>query len=129
MKSPEWLHSEFTLGYFVNKASTSQEEYRKFVQSLVGQKYDCPLKEVVGSVLFGNQGFINFIKQNFISSRKPNKDLPALGQLVPRIAMEVIFAEVDLVFVQGTVWRCSITSSVAGDHSCRMPRTDIIGLL
>jgi len=99
-KSPQWLRREFILGYFGNKASASQDDYRKFVQSLVGQEYDSPLKEVVGSVLLGGQDFINFIKQKFISSRKLDKDLPALRQLVPRISMEVIFAEVDSIFVQ-----------------------------
>ena len=99
-KSPEWLRREFILGYFGNKASASQKEYRKFVQSLVGQEYDSPLKNVVGSVLLGSQDFINFIKQEFISSLGPDKDLPALRQLVPRVSMEVVFAEVDSVFVQ-----------------------------
>ena len=99
-KSPQWLRREFILGYFDNKAHASQEKYRKFVQSLVGQKYDSPLKDVVGSVLLGSQDFINFIKQKFISSRKSNKDIPALRQLVPRVSMGVIFAEVDSVFVQ-----------------------------
>ena len=99
-KSPEWLRREFILGYFGSKASASQEEYRKFIQSLVGQEYDSPLKNVVGSVLLGSQDFINFIKQEFISSLGPGKDLPALRQLVPRVSMEVVFAEVDSVFVQ-----------------------------
>jgi len=99
-KSPEWLRREFILGYFGNKASASQKEYRKFVQSLVGQEYDSPLKNVVGSVLLGSQDFINFIKQEFISSLGPGKDLPALRQLVPRVSMEVVFAEVDSVFVK-----------------------------
>ena len=46
------------------------------------------------------QDFINFIKQKFISSRGSANDLPALRQLVPRVSMEVVFAEVDSVFVQ-----------------------------
>jgi len=99
-KSPQWLRREFILGCFGNKASASQEEYRKFVQSLVGQKYDSPLKDVVGSVLLGSQDFISFIKKKFISSRKSDKDIPALRHLVPRVSMELIFAEVDSVFVQ-----------------------------
>jgi REP-associated tyrosine transposase len=99
-KSPEWLHREFILGYFGGKASTSQKEYLKFVQSRIGQVYDSPLRDVVGSLLLGSQGFINFIKQEFILRREPDKDLPALRQLVPRVSMEVVFDEVDSVFKQ-----------------------------
>jgi hypothetical protein len=99
-KSQEWLRREFILGYFGSKTSASQKEYRKFVQSLLGQQYDDPLRDVVGSVLLGRQDFINFIKQKFISRREPDKDLPALRQLVPRVTMEVVFAEVDAVFLQ-----------------------------
>jgi REP element-mobilizing transposase RayT len=99
-KSPEWLRREFILDYFGSKASASEKEYRKFVQSLLGQQYDNPLRDVVGLVLLGSQDFINFIKQKFISSREPDKDLPTLRQLVPRVSMEVVFAEVDAVFVQ-----------------------------
>ena len=99
-KSPKWLRREFILGYFGSKASASQKEYLKFVQSLIGQEYDSPLRDVVGSVLLGSQDFINFIKQKFILSRGPAKDLPALRQLAPRVSMEVVFAEVDSVFMQ-----------------------------
>ena len=99
-KSPKWLRREFILGYFGNKASVSQDEYRKFVHSLVGQEYDSPLRNVVGSILLGSQDFINGIKQEFISSLGPDKDLPALRQLLPRVSMEVIFSEVDAVYVQ-----------------------------
>ena len=98
------MRREFILGYFGSKASAPQKEYRKFVQLLAGQVYDSPLKDVVGSVLLGSQDFINFIKQKFISSRGTAKDLPALRQLVPRVSMEVVFAECDSVFVQDSAF-------------------------
>jgi len=95
---PEWLHRDFILDYFGRKVSASQKGYRKFVESLIDQHYESPLGDVVGSVLLGSQEFIDFIKEKFIIGRKPDKDLPALGQLAPRVSMLSIFEEVDSVF-------------------------------
>lgn len=99
-KAPEWLHREFILGHFSEKESVSQNGYRQFVLSLIGQAYDSPLRDIVGSVLLGSQDFINFIKAKFLSERKPDKDLPALRELTPRVSMETVFEEVDAVFVE-----------------------------
>jgi len=99
-KTPEWLRRDFILGCFGSRASASQRQYRKFVQSLVGQQYDSPLKDVIGSVLLGSPDFIHFIQHKFISKRRPDKDLPALKQLMSQVSMAAVFAEVDAVFGQ-----------------------------
>ena len=77
-KPPEWLHRDFILGYFGNKVSIAQKGYRNFVSALVNEKYDNPLGEVVSSTLLGSPGFIAFIKDKFLSGKKPDKNLPAL---------------------------------------------------
>jgi hypothetical protein len=41
-----------------------------------------------------------YAKKDGVLYFKPVKDLPTLKQLVPRVSMEVVFAEVDSVFVQ-----------------------------
>ncbi len=38
------------------------------------------------------------VKENFLSSKRPDKDLPALRQLIPRISMPDIFNAVDSEF-------------------------------
>ena len=45
---------------------------------------------------------------------KPVKDLPTLKQLVPRVSMEVVFAEVDSVFVQDPAFSRNLKS--IGNH-------------
>ena len=97
-KTPEWLHRDFILGYFGTKVSIAQKGYKNFVLSLVDQEYESPLNDVAGSLLLGNQDFINFVKEKFISGQKADKDLPALRQLAPRVSMETVFDEVDAVF-------------------------------
>jgi hypothetical protein len=39
----------------------------------------------VSSTLLGSPEFIAFIKDNFLSNQKPDKELPALNELVEKI--------------------------------------------
>jgi REP element-mobilizing transposase RayT len=97
-KPPEWLYRDFILGYFGGKVSIAQKEYRHFVNTMVSEEYDSPLDEVVSSTLLGSPGFITFIKDKFLSGKKPDKDLPALKALVEKASMQDIFDEVESVF-------------------------------
>jgi len=96
-KLPEWLYRDFILGYFGNRVSIAQKGYRNFVSLLANEKYDSPLDEVVSSTLLGSPGFIAFIKDNFLSDKKPDKSLPALKELVKKASVQDIFDEVESV--------------------------------
>ena len=65
---------------------------------MLNKEYNNPLDEVVSSTLLGSPGFIAFIKDKFLSGRKPDKDLPALKKLVDKASLKDIFAEVESVF-------------------------------
>jgi putative transposase len=54
---------------------------------------------VVSSALLGSADFIAFIKDKFLSAKKPDKELPALKELVKKTSMQDIFKEVELVFI------------------------------
>ena len=99
-KPAEWLYRDFILGYFGKKVSIAQKEYQKFVSTLVNRKYDSPLDEVVSSTLLGSPDFIAFIKDKFLSGKEPDKELPALKELVQKVSMQEIFDEVDSVFTK-----------------------------
>ncbi|MFH2218664.1 MAG: transposase [Pseudomonadota bacterium] len=97
-KPPKWLYRDFVLGYFGNKVSIAQKGYHNFVSLLINEKYDSPLGDVVSSTLLGSPGFITYIKDNFLSGKKPDRDLPALKALVEKASMQDIFDEVESVF-------------------------------
>ena len=97
-RPPKWLYRDFILGYFGNKVSVAQKGYHNFVSLLINEKSDSPLNEVVGSTLLGSPGFIIFIKDKFLSGKKPNRDLPALKSLVDKASMQDIFDETETVF-------------------------------
>lgn len=97
-KSPRWLYRDFILGYFGDKASDAQKGYGRFVNAIIKGPHDNPLDEVVSSTLLGCPDFIAYVKDHFLSNKKPDKDLPALNQLVGKISLKTIFAEVEAVF-------------------------------
>ena len=97
-KAAKWLYRDFILGYFGKKVSSAQEGYQKFVNALAHEQYDSPLDQVVSSTLLGSADFIAFIKDNFLSTKKPDKELPALKELVKKTSIQDIFEKVELVF-------------------------------
>ena len=99
-KPAKWLCRNFILGYFGQKVSTAQKGYQEFVTALVHQEYDSPLDEVVSSTLLGSADFIAFIKDNFLSAKKPDKELPALKELVKKYTIQDIFEKVELAFTR-----------------------------
>jgi len=97
-KAPEWLHRAFILGYFSTKESIAKKRYHDFVNAFLGEEYESPLKDVVSSTLLGSPDFISYIKENLLSDKKPDKDLPALKELAPKASMQDIFYEVNESF-------------------------------
>jgi hypothetical protein len=87
-KTPEWLQTGFILRFFGSKVSESQKRYKAFVSLLVGQKYESPLKDIVGSLLLGSQHFIDYIKDNYITGLTASRDLPSIRELLPQITIQ-----------------------------------------
>jgi REP element-mobilizing transposase RayT len=87
-KTYEWLKTDFILGLFGSKVSESRKRYKAFVSLLVGQKYESPLKETVGSLLLGSQHFIDYIKDHYITGLMANRDLPSIKELSPQVAIQ-----------------------------------------
>jgi len=98
IKPEKWLVRDFVLGYFGKNYSKAQKGYKKFVERLIGKKYENPLKDVIGSVLLGSQDFIHFITDQYLSELKVSKDVPAVRSLLPVLSMQEICITVEKVF-------------------------------
>jgi len=70
---------------------------------LSDQEYESPLIEVVSSTILGAPDFIAFIKDRYLTGKKPDKDLPALKELSVKASMPDIFDEVESVFEKDQV--------------------------
>jgi len=96
--SPDWLSRNFLLAYFGKSVSTAQKRYQVFVESLLGKEYESPLNDVAGSTLLGSPDFIKHIKDKFLSGMVPVQNVPAFTELSPRVELDQIFVEVDVLF-------------------------------
>jgi putative transposase len=93
-KPPGWLTTDFLWGFFGKSPSESKRRYRLFVNSLVGNEYSNPLRNVIGSSMLGKPDFVKEITRRFVSERKPDRDLPALRQLALKPSLEEILESV-----------------------------------
>jgi hypothetical protein len=93
-KTPEWLKRDFILGFFGKKLTNAQKGYRDFVSKLIGQEYESPIKEAVGSTILGSKDFIDHIKEKIIGEKKSDKEVPALTSFRRMISIEEIENEV-----------------------------------
>jgi REP element-mobilizing transposase RayT len=103
-KPAEWLYRDFILGYFGKKVSSAQKGYQEFVNPLVLEEYSSPLEQVVSSTLLGSADFIEYIKDNFISAKKPDKELPALKELTQKLPCRTYLKQWKQLFPTIRLW-------------------------
>ena len=97
-EKPEWLCTDFIHGYFGKTRPSAEKLYKKFVNSLIYTEYSTPLDEVVGSSILGRLEFINEIKENYISGKKSDNDIPALKKLADRVSIDDIHKAVESTY-------------------------------
>lgn len=81
---PEWLRTDFILGYFSKTEATARKRYREFVEALVGKEYKSPLKDAVGGTILGSAGFVKNIAATHLKDREEDKNIPALRHFEER---------------------------------------------
>jgi len=71
------------------------KRYQDFVTAVINQEYKNPLAELSHSVILGSAEFVAEIKEQFLKTKKPDRDLPALGSLSIRPSFDQIEKAVD----------------------------------
>lgn len=80
-KTPDWLSTEFILGYFDKSPPTAQEKYCRFVNELIGKEHESPLQQMLAATLLGTPEFVAAIQEQHLDCKSPDRNLPALKQL------------------------------------------------
>jgi len=96
-KAPEWLERNFILGYFDRRQAPAMKRYHNFVNVLIGQEYKNPLADIANPVILGSKEFLAEIKERFMGTQKPDRDLPALRHLLSKASLDQIEEAVDSV--------------------------------
>lgn len=95
---PKWLKTDFIQGFFADKPGVAQKEYRAFVEDLLGQEYEDPLKQVVASCMLGTQEFNERITATYLDVREKDDNLPSLRALSHQPSLGEICNAVEAVF-------------------------------
>lgn len=102
--TPEWLTEDLILSNF--GPQNHKAKYRSFVESLIGETYETPLKHVVASTLLGSPGFIAEVSETHVGPIRPDRTVPALKQLSGRMSVEKIVEVVkETIGEEGGLWR------------------------
>jgi REP element-mobilizing transposase RayT len=94
-KAPKWLERNFILGYFGYKLRPAMNRYDDFVCAAVDQEYKNPLSELTHSVVLGSGEFVAEINEKFLRGKRPDRDLPALKDLLNSPGFDLIERAVD----------------------------------
>jgi REP element-mobilizing transposase RayT len=87
---PQWLTTDFIVGYFGKKVGPAQRKYRAFVEEMVGKEEESPLREAVLSTILGSKEFVREISRKYLRGRRSDRNVPALKELSEDISIEAV---------------------------------------
>lgn len=104
-KAPDWLKTDFILGYFGRKAPDARSKYQEFVENLLGKEYESPLNATVASTILGSPEFINEVSENKLVEQLDKRNVPAVNALVLQPSMDDIVAKIRVELVEDDLLR------------------------
>ncbi len=109
---PKWLTVDYILSYFGRETTAAQKKYSEFVNPLIDQEYNSPLKETVASTILGGIEFVNEIKEKYLIGKNIDRNLPALRELTKTSIKEIIRE------VEGVLEKNEVLSKKASIYLC-----------
>ena len=88
-KKPDWLDTGLPASFGKNSKAAAKG-YASFVDEVDAGSLKNPGKEVIGGCILGSADFASWVKENFLSDRKEEKEIPQLTNLKPRVSPERI---------------------------------------
>jgi len=96
-KPTAWLHTGFILGYFSKQTDDARKKYRTFVEDRLGEEYESPLMNSIGTSILGSIAFVDEISTAYLQG-KEDRNIPALRQITSRPTLEAILKETQAEF-------------------------------
>jgi len=117
VKVPEWLQTEFILGYFGGRAPDTANKYRQFVEELLECEYDSPLNATVASTILGSERFVGEITERHLGEKKAERSVPAVKGLAVRPSIDEIISKVNTVLGEDSELTRSMSLYICQRHS------------
>jgi putative transposase len=92
--TPEWLKTDFILGYFGRQASDANNSYRRFVEDLLDSEYESPLTATVASTVLGRSAFVREVSERHLGEKRAERSMPAVKALALRPSMDEIIMKI-----------------------------------
>jgi REP element-mobilizing transposase RayT len=89
-KPPHWLETKWLLSQFGRRKKVAISSYRGYVEEVEAAALENPHKDVVGGIILGDPGFVNWIKDEFLSIRDEDEEIPQLKELKPKPSLDTI---------------------------------------
>ena len=87
-KSPDFLVTDQVLAHFGRRKGKAIRGYRAFVEEVDTQSLKNPGERAAGGFILGEDGFVQWVKETFLSSRDEEREIPQLRKLKPRVSLE-----------------------------------------
>jgi len=87
---PDWLKTDFVLGYCGNKSRDAKNKYWRFVEDLVRSEYESRLKAMVASTVLGRSGFVRKVWERHLREKRAERSMPAVKALALWPSMDAI---------------------------------------
>jgi REP element-mobilizing transposase RayT len=89
-KSPDFLVTDQLLIRFGRSGEEAIRAYRSFVEEVDIQSLRNPAERAAGGFILGGDGFVQWVRDAFLSSRDEEREVPQLRKLRPRVSLERI---------------------------------------
>ena len=93
-QKPDWLTTETVLSYFGEEKKESIANYKSYVEKVNRETMEDPNKNLIGGFILGGTGFVNWVKDKFLSTRNDEKEIPQLKKLKPKVTLKTIIQSV-----------------------------------
>jgi REP element-mobilizing transposase RayT len=89
-KPPEFIETDWILSGFGKNKKEAQKNYKDFVERVDIKTLESPGRQVSEGFILGDSDFVKWVKDNFLSKRKDNKEIPQLNKLKPKVNPETL---------------------------------------
>ena len=90
IKTPQFLEINWLLSNFGKSKKEAKRNYKDFVEGVDIKTLENPNRMVTEGFILGDSDFVNWIKDNFLSGRQDEKEIPQLKKLKPKTKLETV---------------------------------------
>lgn len=87
---PDFLSVDRILSRFGGNQKEAVKRYRQYVEDVDIKSLEDPLKSAIGSFVLGDNDFVQWVKETFLSLREDQREIPQLKELKPRWTLDDI---------------------------------------